>query len=138
MAITYYGSQISPNQLETAEGYLICRSVPIARTGTQDYAAREISRYVGKLEGDPDRLIPVQRRPEDVFAPEAVASFEGKPVTDEHPPEYVLAENFGAYARGHLQNVRRAGDNLVGDIYIPGRMTSTRWNLRLWSCDTWN
>lgn len=118
MAITYYGSQISPNQLETAEGYLICRSVPIARTGTQDYAAREISRYVGELEGDPDRLIPVQRRPEDVFAPEAVASFEGKPVTDEHPPEYVLAENFGAYARGHLQNVRRAGDNLVGDIYI--------------------
>lgn len=118
MAITYYGSQISPNQLETAEGYLICRSVPIARTGTQDYAAREIGRYVGELEGDPDRLIPVQRRPEDVFAPEAVASFEGKPVTDEHPPEYVLAENFGAYARGHLQNVRRAGDNLVGDIYI--------------------
>lgn len=118
MAITYYGSQISPNQLETAEGYLICRSVPIARTGTQDYAAREISRYVGELEGDPDRLIPVQRRPEDVFAPEAVASFEGKPVTDDHPPEYVLAENFGAYARGHLQNVRRAGDNLVGDIYI--------------------
>lgn len=118
MAITYYGSQISPNQLETSEGYLICRSVPIARTGTQDYAAREISRYVGELEGDPDRLIPVQRRPEDVFAPEAIASFEGKPVTDDHPPEYVLAENFGSYARGHLQNVRRAGDNLVGDIYI--------------------
>ena len=118
MAITYYGSQISPNQLETSEGYLICRSVPIARTGTQDYAAREINRYVGELEGDPDRLIPVQRRPEDVFAPEAIASFEGKPVTDDHPPEYVLAENFGSYARGHLQNVRRAGDNLVGDIYI--------------------
>lgn len=118
MAITYYGSQISPNQLETSEGYLICRSVPIARTGTQDYAAREISRYVGALDGDPDRLIPVQRRAEDVFAPEAIASFEGKPVTDDHPPEYVLAENFGSYARGHLQNVRRAGDNLVGDIYI--------------------
>lgn len=118
MAITYYGSQISPNQLETSEGYLICRSVPIARTGTQDYAAREISRYVGALDGDPDRLIPVRRRAEDVFAPEAIASFEGKPVTDDHPPEYVLAENFGSYARGHLQNVRRAGDNLVGDIYI--------------------
>lgn len=118
MAITYYGSQISPNQLETSEGYLICRSVPIARTGTQDYAAREISRYVGTLDGDPDRLIPVQRRAEDVFAPAAIASFEGKPVTEDHPPEYVLAENFGSYARGHLQNVRRVGDNLVGDIYI--------------------
>lgn len=118
MAITYYGSQISPNQLETSEGYLICRSVPIARIGTQGYAAREISRYVGTLDGDPDRLVPVQRRAEDVFAPAAIASFEGKPVTDDHPPEYVLAENFGSYARGHLQNVRRAGDNLVGDIYI--------------------
>lgn len=113
MAIAYYGSRISPNQIETAEGYLICRSVPIARTGDQEYTAREVMQ-----DGDPGQTVIVHRRPEDVFAEETIASFEGKPVTDDHPPENVQAENFASYARGHVQNVRRAGDNLVGDVYI--------------------
>lgn len=113
MAIAYYGSRISPNQIETAEGYLICRSVPIARTGDQQYTAREV-----RQDGDPGQMVIVHRRPEDVFAEETIASFEGKPVTDDHPPENVQAENFASYARGHVQNVRRAGDNLVGDVYI--------------------
>ena len=30
--LAYYGYTISPNQLETVEGFLICRNVPIART----------------------------------------------------------------------------------------------------------
>lgn len=113
MAIAYYGSRISPNQIETAEGYLICRSVPIARTGDQQYTAREVMQ-----DGDPSQMVIVHRRPEDVFAEETIASFEGKPVTDDHPPENVQAENFASYARGHVQNVRRAADNLVGDVYI--------------------
>lgn len=113
MAIAYYGSRISPNQIETAEGYLICRSVPIARTGDQQYTAREVMQ-----DGDPSQMVIVHRRPEDVFAEETIASFEGKPVTDDHPPENVQAENFASYARGHVQNVRRAGDNLMGDVYI--------------------
>lgn len=113
MAIAYYGSRISPNQIETAEGYLICRSVPIARTGDQQYTAREVMQ-----DGDPGQMVIVHRRPEDVFAEETIASFEGKPVTDDHPPENVQAENFAPYARGHVQNVRQAGDNLVGDVYI--------------------
>lgn len=113
MAIAYYGSRISPNQIETAEGYLICRSVPIARIGDQEYTAREVMQ-----DGDPGQTVIVHRRPEDVFAEETIASFEGKPVTDDHPPENVQAENFASYARGHVQNVRQAGDNLVGDVYI--------------------
>lgn len=113
MAIAYYGSRISPNQIETAEGYLICRSVPIARTGDQEYTAREVMQ-----DGDPGQTVIVHRRPEDVFAEETIASFEGKPVTDDHPPENVQAENFASYARGHVQNVRQAGNNLVGDVYI--------------------
>ena len=35
--LSYYGYTISPNQIETGEGFLICRNVPIARTGTQEY-----------------------------------------------------------------------------------------------------
>ena len=127
MAIAYYGSILSPNQIETAEGYLICRNVPIARTGQQMYTAREFG-----LDGDPDAPVTVTRRPEDVFEEAAIASFEGKPVTDGHPGEDVRAENYTAYARGHLQNVRRSDDTIMGDIYIndPGLASDVRNNIK--------
>lgn len=113
MAIAYYGTTISPHMDVTPEGFLICRDVPIARTGTQDYLAGEM-----RLDGDPERVITVDRRPEDVFEAATLASFEGKPVTDGHPPENVSPENVGAYAKGHVQNVRRSGDFIIGDLYI--------------------
>lgn len=111
--LDYYGTELSPNQMETAEGFLICRNVPIARTGEMVYLAREL-----QLDGDPDRPVSVRREERDVFDPQAMASFEGKPVTDGHPPENVGPENFSAYARGHIQNVRRDGNYLMADLYI--------------------
>lgn len=113
MAIAYYGTDISPNKTETVEGYLICRNVPIARTGPQEYLAHELM-----LDGDPDRVIAVDRMPDDVFEAAALASFEGKPVTDGHPPENVGPENYASYQKGHVQNVRREGDYIVADLYI--------------------
>lgn len=111
--ITYYGSQISPNKVETSEGFLICRNVPIARIGQQDYLAREL-----QLDGDQDRVVKVNRYDADVFDKAALASFEGKPVTDGHPADSVGPENFGSLAKGHVQNVRREGDKIVADLYI--------------------
>ena len=111
--LAYYGSQISPHLVDTPEGFLICKDVPIARTGPQDYLAREL-----QLDGDPDRLITVQRHPEDVFEDATLASFEGKPICDGHPPENVGPENYAAYTKGHVQNVRRDGDYIVADLYI--------------------
>ena len=113
MPIAYYGSEISPHLVDTPEGFLICKDVPIARTGPQDYLAREL-----QLDGDPDRLITVQRHPEDVFEEATLASFEGKPICDGHPPENVGPENYAAYTKGHIQNVRRDGDYIVADLYI--------------------
>lgn len=113
MAIAYYGTTISPHMDVTPEGYLICRDVPINRTGPQEYLAAEM-----QLDGDPMRMISVDRTPEEVFDPAALASFEGKPVTDGHPPENVGAENFAAYTHGHVQNVRREGDFTLADLYI--------------------
>lgn len=111
--LAYYGTQISPNQMETAEGFLICRNVPIARTGRMEYLAHEL-----QLDGDPERIVSVERYPEDVFEPAALASFEGKPVTDGHPPESVGPENYASYLKGHIQEVRREGDYMVADLYI--------------------
>lgn len=111
--ITYFGSQISPNKVETAEGFLICRNVPIARIGPQMYLAREL-----QLDGEPEREINVNRYEEDVFDKRTIASFEGKPVTDTHPDEAVSPRNYSDLAKGHAQNVRREGDFLVADLYI--------------------
>ena len=111
--LAYYGDRISPHMTDTPEGFLICHDVPIARTGPQDYLARELM-----LDGDPDRIVTVQRHPEDVFEEATLASFEGKPICDGHPPENIGPENYAAYTKGHVQNVRREGDYIVADLYI--------------------
>lgn len=113
MAIAYYGARISPHMTRTPEGYLICHDVPINRTGDQEYQARDL-----QLDGDPERLVVVHRYPEDVFDAAALASFEGKDVTQGHPPESLTPENQAAYSKGHVENVRRVGDNTVADLYI--------------------
>lgn len=113
MAIAYYGDRISPHMTDTPEGFLICHDVPIARTGPQDYLAWEMM-----LDGDPERIVTVQRYPEDVFEAATLASFEGKPVCEGHPPENVSPENYAAYTKGHVQNVRRSGNYIVADLYI--------------------
>lgn len=111
--LAYYGSTISPHIDRTPEGYLICRDVPINRTGTQTYLAHELG-----LDGDPDRPVTVYRLEEDVFAPAAMASFEGKDITRGHPPEMLTAENQSGYSRGHLEHVRRLGENTVADLIV--------------------
>ena len=111
--ITYYGSRLSPNQVETSEGFLICRNVPIARIGEQAYYAYEL-----QLDGEPNREITVHRHEEDVFDKATLASFEGKPVTDTHPDGFVDTSNYKDLAKGHVQNVRREGDYIMADLYI--------------------
>lgn len=112
---TYYGYTISPNQLETGEGFLICRNVPIARTGAQEYLGTEIGLQDAAL-------VTVMRPEEEVFSPATLASFEGKPVTDEHPPDLLDSDTAGQFARGHAQNIRRGAgewsDYIIADLHI--------------------
>lgn len=111
--LAYYGTALSDHITKKPSGGIVCTGVPIARTGTQEYLAGELG-----LDGDPDRVIRVSRTPEEVFAPEAMASFEGVCVCDDHPPESVTAVNFSQYSKGHAQNVRREGEYLVADLHI--------------------
>lgn len=119
--IQYYGYTISPNQIETGEGFLICRNVPIARTGEQEYLGREI----GLSGEDGDRLITVRRPPEEVFSNAAMASFEGKPATNDHPPDLIGPDDVAVYEKGHAQNVRRGSgqweDYILADLHIHDR-----------------
>ena len=113
----YYGSRISDSISRTPEGFLICRDVPIARVGVQDYLGREI----GQTER-PDEVFKVNRPADEVFSPAAVASFEGKPVTENHPDEDVTSENYGRYTRGVVRDVRKGTGKyegcLVADLVI--------------------
>ena len=113
----YYGYTISPNQMETVEGFLICRNVPIARTGEMEYLESEL-----KQDGDISKVVKVYRSPDEVFSEAALSSFEGKPITDEHPPELLTPDNCTQYARGHAQNIRKGeGEwegHVIADLHI--------------------
>lgn len=113
----FYGSRFSPHMTKTPEGFLICHSVPICRTGEQEYLPREIG-----VEEEKRPIITVLRTPEEVFKPEAIASFEGKPVTDDHPPVPLDSSNYSTYTKGAVQNVHRGtgedDDKLVCDIVL--------------------
>lgn len=111
----FYGTRFSPNMTKTPEGFLICHNVPIARTGWQDYLPREIG-----LPGESS--VKVYRSEEEVFSPATIASFEGKPVTDDHPTQDVRPDNIAAYGKGHAQNVHLGNgdlsDMLLADLII--------------------
>lgn len=112
----FYGSRISGNiAIRKPEGYLICQNVPVARTGTQEYMPQEIGQ-------DGDSMITVYRTEEEVFSPATIASFEGMPVTNDHPGQEVDASNIQLFQRGHAQNVRRGtgdqSDLLLADLII--------------------
>lgn len=119
--IQYYGYTISPNQIETGEGFLICRNVPISRTGDQEYMGWEI----GIPGAGGGQIVTVHRPPEEVFSTAALASFEGKPVTNDHPPVLIGPDDVKTYEMGHAQNVRR-GDGeweeyTLADLHIHDR-----------------
>jgi hypothetical protein len=115
----YYTPQSFAGSLtheKTPEGYLLARSVPIARTGTMLYAAGEVP--IRAVDG----LIRIERMAGDVFAQSTIASFEGKPICLDHPSVDVNPSNWSQLAKGVVQNVWRGtgleDDFLVADLLI--------------------
>jgi len=113
----FYGARFSPHMTKTPEGFLVCHSVPICRTGMQEYMPQELD--VSDTGGG---FLKVYREESEVFKPAAIASFEGKPVTDDHPPVGVDASNYASYTKGTVQNVRRGSgvdsDKLICDLVV--------------------
>lgn len=118
MDIKYYGDKITNHIAKTPEGFLICQDVPISRTGYQTYLSKEM--FDNPANGH--RAIPVYRPADEVFNVKSLASFEGKPVTNEHPDEDVTPENYSQYACGHVQNVHvgtgQDSNKVLADLYI--------------------
>ena len=121
--LQYYGTRLSDNlSRREPEGYLLCLNVPVARTGTQEYLPGELGLTNAEPPAGGNELIPVYRPEEEVFAPETMASFEGMPVTNDHPPDGVDVSNIRALQKGHAHNVRRGSgeesDLLLADLII--------------------
>jgi hypothetical protein len=106
----------------TPEGFLLCQQVPIARVGTLLYGRGEIP-----VTANVDGLIRIVRDPDEVFHPNAILSFAGKPVTDEHPPSKVTPDNWKQHSIGVVlhphQGDGRAENNdlLYADLLIQDR-----------------
>lgn len=98
----------------TSEGYL---KVParFARCGIYKYRAAEI----GIDSVPPDTIMRVYRPPEEVFKPEALASFKGAVITDEHPRELVGSKNYKNYDIGVVMSEgEQDGDYVKGELLI--------------------
>ncbi|WP_432413864.1 DUF2213 domain-containing protein [Pantoea allii] len=119
-----FNSRLGETRFRLADGSLLCKDVPIARTGSQLYSALDLP----KLEADSDGEIVVERTDDEVFSPETLASFEGMTVTILHPEDgagnikFVDPENWRELAVGHVQNVRRGSgsqsDLMIADLII--------------------
>lgn len=113
--IEYYTSEtLGPRRERTPEGFLICYDVPVARVGEMTYGPGEVPPELGK---GADGRIRVTRSAAEVFAPRSMASLNGKPVTDDHPPVDVDPKNWQFYTRGVVVNPRR-GDGDQDDFLL--------------------
>ncbi|MBH3360750.1 DUF2213 domain-containing protein [Pseudomonas guariconensis] len=110
--------RLSARQSVTPEGFLLCEAVPIARIGTLLYDESELVNEDGPLiEGGAGGLVTIERNADEVFRPETIASFEGKPVTLAHPEDFVNPSNWRELSMGITQNVRR-GDGVESDLML--------------------
>lgn len=118
-----FNTRLGETRYQLPDGSLLCKDVPIARTGTQVYLPEEID-----LEADASGTVTVWRTEDEVFSPETIASFEGVAVTLGHPEDadgnivFVNPTNYSTLSHGHLQNVRRGtgdkSDLLISDVLV--------------------
>lgn len=138
----YTEHQLGEKQAMTPEGFLVCYDVPISRTGQLTYVQGELQDSNGDdvVEAGRDGVILIDRAAEEVFKPESVASFAGKPVTNDHPSEDVKPSNWSRLAKGVVQNPRQGQGELsnfvVADLLItdPQAIEDVRNGKREVSC----
>jgi hypothetical protein len=119
----YTAFQFGPKQSETPEGFLLCESVPIARTGAMIYSPDQVPILPDPAHG----MILIERDAPDVFHENVLKSLLGKPVVNEHPAGGVFPDNARIVAVGVMVNGRQGNgdqeDLLLADLLIWDRDT---------------
>lgn len=109
--------QIGHSRYRTPEGYLYCEGVRISSTKPLLYLASEIPEIAAK-----DGMVLMLREPDVLFAPETIASFNGKDYTVQHPEELLDPDNWASDTKGTVLNARRGegveSEYLLADILI--------------------
>ena len=104
-------SYLSDNIYFDQNGFLVCENAILGRSG--------IYKYRGKSLGlDTNDIVEILRDEEDVFNEDSLNSLNLRPFTLEHPREEVTMENVKKYSKGEVYNVRREGNNIIGDIIV--------------------
>lgn len=86
---------------ETKDGYLVATS-RVARTGVQEYLAKELGDIAIDAGFKPDDVVRVYRHADQVFHKDSLASITRLPITIGHPKEDVTAENWSRLAVGDI------------------------------------
>ena len=100
----------------TRDGFLKVRA-RAARTGIYDYAGHEVD--PNNEHGLRDKAVVKVYRPGDqVFDRASLASFVGKPITDNHPTAPVTRDNWRDHARGTIMGAVRDGEYVAFDLML--------------------
>lgn len=106
-SLSIYGSKLSDRLYMDNNGQLIVKDAILARTGEYDYLESDIL-----PDGDKTKIVKVYRSPEDVFEPASMASFENKPLCDNHPDDDVCGDNYSSLQHGYMRDIHRGEGDL--------------------------
>jgi uncharacterized protein len=96
-------------RVQHPDGFIVAPA-NLARAGVQLYRAFELD-----VPGDPMREIAIFRPPEEVFAADSLATYNGIPITNGHIGR-VDPKNWRKMADGMVMSPRRAGHYVRGDV----------------------
>lgn len=107
-----YDHQPITRRQRTPEGYLLVPGLIAASDNVQPYFAAEL----GIKDLPPRQVVRVYRPKSEVD--KAASTFDGKPITLEHPKAMVSAKTWRTVARGESSNTHPVADGLEADLLI--------------------
>jgi hypothetical protein len=113
MAQAYCGTRISPHMIRDVNGFLVCLSAPICRSGYQTYRANEVDPQSGD-----DTELDILRPVSEVTSAATIASGEGAVITLRHPSKFVTPETYSWSGLGHAQNIRIGPNDKDGNVQL--------------------
>ena len=99
----------------TKDGFMAVRA-KACRSGVYDYLGSEVDPTGAHFKAD--QIVKVYRPEDEVFDRASIHSFISKPITDNHPPKSVTADNFRKYGRGVVMGAVRDGEHLAFDLVL--------------------
>jgi Uncharacterized protein conserved in bacteria (DUF2213) len=110
-----YATRLSEHVAETPEGYLLCTSCVLCRSGIQKYRKSELDPQSGT-----NTMVDVFRPPAEVTSRKFLGSISGKALTLDHPGSLITALNHSWSARGTVLNARVGPEDEDGNVTVVG------------------